>query len=57
MGWDKAGEPGMVKRLKRIVQLLELIRQGLAQQEMRRIEGMAKTARYFRGRGTDEPVV
>ena len=49
MGWEKAREPGMVKRLKRIAQLVEQIRQELVEQEARRIEGMAKTVRYFQG--------
>jgi len=57
MGWEKAKEPGMVKRLKRIAQLVELIRQGLVEQEAKRIEGMAKTFRYFLGtKGRDESV-
>ncbi len=57
MGWEKAKEPGMVKRLKRIAQLVELIRQGLVEQEAKRIEGMAKTVRYFQGAiGSDESV-
>jgi len=57
MGWEKAKEPGVVKRLKRIAQLVELIRQELVEQEARRIEGMAKTVRYFQGaKGRDESV-
>ena len=57
VGWEKAKEPGMVKRLKRIAQLVELIRQGLVEQEAKRIEGMAKTVRYFQGaKGRDESV-
>jgi len=57
MGWEKAKEPGMVKRLKRIAQLVELIRRALVEQEARRIEGMAKTVRYFQGaKGNDESV-
>ena len=57
MGWEKAREPGMVKRLKRIAQLVELIRQGLVEQEAKRIEGMAKTVRYFQGaKRSDESV-
>ena len=57
MGWEKAKEPGMVKRLKRIAQLVEQIRQELVEQEARRIEGMAKTVRYFQGaKGRDESV-
>ncbi len=57
MGWEKAREPGMVKRLKRIAQLVEQIRQELVEQEARRIEGMAKTVRYFQGaKGRDESV-
>ena len=57
MGWEKAKEPGMVKRLKRIAQLVELIRQELVEQEAQRIEGMAKTVRYFQGaNGRDESV-
>ncbi len=57
MGWEKAKEPGMVKRLKRIAQLVELIRQGLVEQEAKRIEGMAKTVRYFQGaKSSDESV-
>ena len=57
MGWEKAKEPGVVKRLKRIAQLVEQIRQELVEQEARRIEGMAKTVRYFQGaKGRDESV-
>ena len=57
MGWEKAREPGMVKRLKRIAQLVEQIRQELVEQEAKRIEGMAKTVRYFQGaKGRDESV-
>jgi len=57
MGWEKAKEPGMVKRLKRIAQLVDLIRQGLMEQEAKHIEGMAKTVRYFQGaKGSDESV-
>ena len=47
----------MVKRLKRIAQLVELIRQELVEQEAKRIEGMVKTVRYFQGaKGRDESV-
>ena len=57
VGWEKAKEPGMVKRLKRIAQLVEQIRQGLMEQEAKRIEGMAETVRYFQGaKGSDESV-
>ncbi len=57
MGWEKAKEPGMVKRLKRIAQLVELIRHELVEQEARRIEGMAKTVQYFQGaKSSDESV-
>ena len=57
MGWEKAKEPGVVKRLKRIAQLVERLRKELLEQEARRIEGMAETLRYFRGaKGTDESV-
>ena len=49
MQWDQAKEPGVVQRLKRIAELLELLRKELVQSELRRIERMAETARYFQG--------
>ena len=54
MGWEKAKEPGVVKRLKRIAQLVERLRKELLEQEVRRIEGMAETLRYFKGAKTDD---
>ena len=54
MGWEKAKEPGVVKRLKRIAQLVEQIRKGLLEQEARRIESMVKTVQYFKGAKTDD---
>ena len=57
MGWEKAKEPGVVKRLKRIAQLVEQLRKELLEQEARRIEGMAETLRYFKGvKSSDESV-
>lgn len=54
MGWEKAKEPGVVKRLKRIAQLVERLRKELLEQEARRIGGMAETLRYFKGAKTDD---
>ena len=57
MGWEKAKEPGVVKRLKRIAELMERLRKELLEQEARRIEGMVKTVRYFQGaKSGDESV-
>ncbi|MCL4190580.1 MAG: hypothetical protein KJZ87_02450 [Thermoguttaceae bacterium] len=57
MGWEKAKEPGVVKRLKQIAQLVERLRKELLEQEVRRIEGMAETLRYFReAKRSDESV-
>ncbi len=57
VGWKKAKEPGVVKRLKRIAELMERIRKELLEQEAQRIEGMARTVRYFQGaKGRDESV-
>ena len=57
MGWEKAKEPGVVKRLKRIAELMERVRLELLEQEARRIEGMAETLRYFKGaKSGDESV-
>ena len=57
MGWKKAGEPGVVKRLKRIAQLMERIRKELTYSELRRIERMAETARYFKGADESDDAV
>ncbi len=57
MGWEKAKEPGVVKRLKRIAQLVEQLRKELLEQEARRIEGMAKTVQYFQGAKTGDESV
>jgi hypothetical protein len=54
MGWEKAKEPGVVKRLRRIAELVERLRRELLEQETRRIEGMAETLRYFKGAKTDD---
>ena len=54
MGWEKAKEPGVVKRLKRIADLVERLRKELLEQEARRIESMAKTVQYFQGAKTDD---
>ena len=57
VGWEKAKEPGVVKRLKRIAELVERLRKELLEQEARRIEGMAETLRYFKGaKSGDESV-
>ena len=54
VGWEKAKEPGVVKRLKRIAQLMEQVHKELLEQEARRIEGMVKTVQYFQGAKTDD---
>jgi len=57
MVWEKAREPGLVKRLKRIAELIEQVRVEMLEQEAKRIEGMAKTVQYFQGaKGNDESV-
>ena len=57
VGWEKAKEPGVVKRLKRIAELVERLRKELLEQEARRIEGMAKTVQYFQGAKTGDESV
>jgi hypothetical protein len=54
VGWEKAKEPGVVKRLRRIAELVERLRRELLEQEARRIEGMMKTVQYFQGAKTDD---
>ena len=49
MGWQKAKEPGFVKRARRIATLIERIRKETVESEARRIERMAETVRYFNG--------
>ena len=57
MGWKKANQPGVVKRLKTIAQLMERIRKELIESELRRIERMAETARYFKGEESSDDAV
>ena len=57
MGWKKAREPGAVKRMKRIAELIQRIRKELVAQEARRIEGMAKTVQYFQGADESDDAV
>ena len=40
-----------MQRLKRIAELLELLRKEFLQSELRRIDHMAQAARYFQGAG------
>jgi hypothetical protein len=54
VGWEKAKEPGVVKRLKHIAELVERLRRELLEQEARRIEGMVKTVQYFQGAKTND---
>jgi len=49
MGWQRAKEPGFVKRARRIAMLIEQIRKETVESEAKRIERMAETVRYFRG--------
>ena len=54
MNWQRAKEPGFVKRMRRIVQLVERIRKETVESEAKRIERMAETVRYFRGDKKDD---
>ena len=57
MGWKRAKEPGAVKRMKRIAELIQRIRKELVEGELRRIERMAETARYFKGEESSDDAV
>jgi len=57
MGWERAKEPGAVKRMKRIAELIQRIRKELVEGELRRIERMAETARYFKGEESSDDAV
>ena len=57
MGWKRAKEPGAVKRMRRIAQLVQQIRKELVEGELRRIERMADTARYFKGEEKSDDAV
>ena len=57
MGWKKVKEPGAVKRMKRIAELIQRIRKELVEGELRRIERMAETARYFNGEESSDDTV
>jgi len=57
MGWQRAKEPGAVKRMKRIAELVQRIRKELVESELRRIERMAETARYFKGADESDDAV
>ena len=46
--WKKPDASGIVPRLRRIAELVETIQREYLVQELKRIEGMAKAAAYFR---------
>ncbi|MBZ0272675.1 hypothetical protein K8I61_11610 [bacterium] len=50
--WKKPDASGFIPRLRRIAELVETIQREYLAQEMQRIEGMAKTAAYFRPQAT-----
>jgi len=49
MRWEQPKEPGVIQRLRRIAQLMDLLRRELIEQDLRRIEHMSQAARYFQG--------
>ena len=57
MGWQRAKEPGFVKRMRRITTLIEQIRKETVESEAKRIERMAETVRYFKGEKRSDDAV
>ena len=57
MGWQRAKEPGFVKRARRIATLIEQIRKETVESEAKRIKCMAETVCYFKGEKRSDDAV